>query len=99
MTNGVRDDLLHGAQRRFGDCGILDGDVVRFDFDGRCGDDLAQRAERRREIDRLVLAKAADDVAHIAEEQLRQRLTLLDVLLRRSFREMTGHFEIETEGR
>ena len=40
------------------------------------------------EIDRLVVAHPADDVAHVAEQQLRHRLALLDLLARLAVGEM-----------
>ena len=58
---------------------------------------IAQRLQRGRQIDRLVVAQTADDFAHIDEQLLRDSFALLDVLLRFAAGEMAGHFEIEAE--
>ena len=98
MAHRVRHDLLHAPQRHLRHARIADGEIVRqVEQHRRRRDRLHDRAQRRGEIDGIVLAHPADDAAHVAQQILRDALALFDVLPRLTLGEMTGYLEIERQ--
>ena len=58
---------------------------------------VGQRQQRRRHVDGVVVAQLADRLAHVAEQQPRQRVRLVDVFLRLALGQVAGDFEVQAQ--
>src|SRR5262245_53174249 len=81
MAHGVRDDLLHASKKGTLLDGIIDGNsFIDLDVHLSPYHSSRQRANRRAEIRVVTVAKLADNVAHVAEQQAGDRVRLRDAI-------------------
>ena len=100
MADRIGDDLLRTAQQHLRALGIVDAEARRqLEMDREARHAFGQALQRLRQIDAVLVAKLAHDLAHVAEQELGDRLRLVHVILRLPADEMARDFEIQAERR
>src|SRR5262249_54403616 len=100
MPNGVRDELLSAAQKNLARGRIVDLERRRDrDVNSRIGNTVGELTQRGRQIEAVPMSQLPHDPSHIAQEKLRDGLSILDPRTSVSLCQMTRDLEIQGEGR
>jgi len=100
MAHGIGDRFLGAAQQHVRAFRVFHRQwLLDVHVDEEFGHVFGQRAQCRAQVDRAAVAQLADGLAHVGQQQPRQGVGLLDVLLDPTVRQMAGHFQVQAERR